>query len=93
MTAFAAGDIVLADFEGSGYGGWQATGEAFGTGPAHGTLPGQKFVSGYLGQGLVNTFRNGDGTTGTLTSPEFEISRRYLNFLIGGGHHPGETCV
>ncbi|MFJ8363489.1 GH32 C-terminal domain-containing protein [Streptomyces sp. NPDC093984] len=83
---------VLADFEGSTYtspiGDWTTTGDAFGTGPAQGTLPNQQQVSGYLGNGLVNTFLNGDATTGTLTSPTFTIDKRYLDFLIGGGYHP-----
>ena len=69
------------------------TGEAFGRGPARGTLPGQMAVSGYEGNGLVNSFLKGDGPTGTLTSPAFKPERRYLNFLLGGGHHPDETCV
>ena len=85
--------IVLADFEGETYGDWTATGEAFGKGPAHGTLPGQQTVSGFLGKGLVNTFLGGDGPQGTLTSPAFEISRRYISFLIGGGSHANETCI
>ncbi len=73
--------IVLADFEGDTYGDWTTTGAAFGKGPAHGTLPNQQKVSGFLGQGLVNTFLGGDGPQGTLTSPAFEISRKYINFL------------
>ena len=36
---------------------------------AHGTLPGQMDVSGFKGKGLVNSFHQGDVTTGTLTSP------------------------
>lgn len=85
--------IVLADFEGPDYAGWTATGEALGDGPARGTLPGQMPVSGYLGDGLVNTFRGGDRTTGTLESPPFAIQRDLVWFLIGGGGYPGETCV
>ena len=80
----AGGDLVIADFN-HGYGGWTAEGEAFGEAPAAGTLQRQRPVSGFVGEGLVNTFLDGDGTTGTLTSPAFTIERAYINFLIGGG--------
>ncbi len=92
-SAMAEDDILIADFEGPDYGRWTATGEAFGPGPAHGTLAGQMPVSGYEGKGLVNSYFNGDGTTGTLTSEPFTIQRDYINFLIGGGMYPQETCV
>ncbi|MFH1715936.1 MAG: GH116 family glycosyl hydrolase, partial [Planctomycetota bacterium] len=85
--------IVLADFEGTDYGQWQVEGEAFGKGPAAGTLEGQQKVSGFLGKGLVNTFLGGDGPHGTLTSPSFEISRKFINFLIGGGGQADKTCM
>jgi len=84
---------LLTNFEGDSYGDWKTTGEAFDTGPAHGTLPNQQTVSGFLGKGLVNTFLGGDGPQGTLTSPDFEIRRKFINFLIGGGSHAGETCI
>jgi fructan beta-fructosidase len=86
-------DILVADFEGSEYGNWKTTGTAFGPGPARGTLPNQMPVSGYLGKGLVNSYYGGDQSTGTLTSPSFKVERKYLNFLIGGGKYPGETCM
>ncbi|POX52815.1 glycoside hydrolase family 32 protein [Streptomyces sp. Ru72] len=86
---------TLADFEGNTYsspiGDWTTTGDAFGTGPAQGTLPNQQQVSGYLGHGLVNSYLNGDASTGTLTSPTFTIDKKYLNFLIGGGYHPASS--
>jgi len=86
--------LLIAHFEGADYGeGWQVTGTAFGTGPAQGTLPNQNEVTGYLGNGLVNSFLNGDSSTGTLTSPEFTIERPYINFLIGGGYHPSQTRI
>jgi len=85
--------LVLADFEGEDYGDWKASGEAFGKGPAKGTLPNQQDVSGFLGKGLVNTFLGGDGPHGTLLSPAFTISRKFINFLIGGGGHAGQTCI
>lgn len=90
-----AGEL-LADFEGSGYtspiGTWTATGTAFGTGPAQGTLPNQQQVTGYLGNGLVNTYLDGDSSTGTLTSPTFTVDQKYLDFLIGGGDHSASAA-
>jgi fructan beta-fructosidase len=79
---------VVEDFEDSTYGSWTTTGEAFGTDPAAGNLPGQAGVAGYLGDGLANSFTGGDASRGTLTSPEFAIRQDYLNFLVGGGNHP-----
>ncbi|MGA2248171.1 MAG: GH32 C-terminal domain-containing protein [Verrucomicrobiota bacterium] len=97
-TPLFAQDILLSDFEETNYvwlpgGVWTATGNCFGTGPAEGTLPNQQTVNGYLGHGLVNTYWNGDGSTGTLTSPPFPIQRNYLKFLIGAGNHRGQTCI
>jgi fructan beta-fructosidase len=91
--AAAEPDVLIADFEGEDYGQWTATGEAFGPGPARGTLPGQMALSGFEGKGLVNSFFGGDRPTGTLTSPPFVIQRKYLNFLIGGGWSPEQTCI
>ncbi len=92
-AAQEAPDIVIADFEGSTYGDWKVTGEAFGPGPAEGTLPNQMPVSGFLGKRLVNSYFKGDDTTGTLTSPKFRIERPYICFLIGGGLFPRTACI
>jgi sucrose-6-phosphate hydrolase SacC (GH32 family) len=86
-------DIVFADFERETYGDWVATGDAFGGGPAAGTLPRQMEVSGFAGKRLVNSYHGGDGPTGTLMSPAFEITRKHINFLIGGGGFAGKTCM
>jgi len=91
--ARAADDILIADFEGKDYGEWKVEGEAFGPGPARGSLPGQMAVGGFQGKGLVNSFFKGDGSTGTLTSPPFKVQRKFINFLVGGGGYAGETCV
>jgi fructan beta-fructosidase len=80
-------------FEGATYGDWTTTGNAFGSGPAAGNVPPQGGVSGYLGNGLANSFHDEDRGTGTLTSPSFEISRPYLNFLVGGGNHPHDPAT
>ncbi|MCF7709125.1 MAG: glycoside hydrolase family 32 protein [Verrucomicrobia bacterium] len=86
-------DILIADFEDADYGEWKATGRAFGPAPAKGTLPGQMQVEGFKGERLVNSYYEGDGTTGVLTSSPIKIQRKYINFLIGGGGYAGETCV
>ncbi len=87
-------DLLIADFEGPSYGdGWKAEGDAFGSGPAKGSFPKQRKVSGFLGKGFVNSYLNGDASTGSLTSPEFKIERDYVKFLIGGGALEGRTCV
>ncbi len=93
VPLWAAEDLIVADFEGSDYGSWKTTGEAFGPGPAHGALPGQMEVGGFIGKGLVNSFYGGDTSIGTLTSPEFKIERPYIKFLIGGGKDPENTCM
>ena len=87
-------DLLVADFEGDAYPlGWTTTGTAFGKGPAKGALPGQMAVSGFQGKGLANSFLGGDDATGTLTSAEFKLEHKYLNFLIGGGKNDGKTCI
>lgn len=79
-------DILFEDFE-HGYENWKVEGDAFGTAPAHGTLSNQQPVSGFLGNGLVNSFLNGDATTGRLISKPFSIDRTFIRFLVGGGRH------
>lgn len=88
-----ADDLLITDFEAADYGSWKTSGEAFGPGPSIGTLPGQMAVSGFKGRGLANSFHQGDGTIGSLTSPEFKIERKYVGFLIGGGSDPQKTCM
>ncbi|KAL4932599.1 glycoside hydrolase family 32 protein [Aspergillus undulatus] len=88
--------VIFEDFEGDetfAARGWTTTGGLTNASPAKGTLAGQNPVTGYLGQQLLNTFLNGDGTTGTLTSTPFEISHKYINFLVGGGNNANETAI
>ena len=62
--------------------------------PSKGASGGQQEVSGYAGDWLVNTYDSeGDMQTGTLTSPEFKINKKYLKFLVGGGSQKDHTCV
>jgi len=69
-------------------GGHPAAGDApaFRQSPSKGEVEGQQPVTGFLGKGLVNTFDpDGDRSVGTLTSPEFDLNKKYLHFLVGGG--------
>ena len=84
---------VLFDFEQKGLAGWQQQGTAFDESPAQGALARQNAVIGYKGKRLINSFHQGDGTTGKITSPSFTIEKPYINFLYGGGNHPGKTCM
>ena len=80
-------DILFEDFE-QGYENWKVEGSAFGPAPAHGALPNQNPVSGFVGRGLVNSFFGGDDSRGRLTSKPFTIERHFIRFLVGGGRHP-----
>ena len=86
-------DIILADFEGDDFAPWKAVGKAFEKGPTAGKFSNQQAVSGFAGKKLVNSYAANDNLTGTLTSPEFNIERNVIQFLIGGGHFKGKTCV
>ncbi len=81
------GDILLADFEAENPADWKTTGTAFGPGAR------KNAVTGFIGKGLINTYLEGDKSTGTLNLPSFAIERKHINFLIGGGDHPGKTGV
>ena len=96
-------DIVFDNFEGTTYDGWTVQGDAFGAGPVTvDEVPvGMKRFGGFnaLGQRFVTSYnyRTGvgdpDSYTGTLTSRPFTVERRYLLARVGGGNHPGETCL
>lgn len=92
LAARAADDIVIADFNGADYQGWTTTGTAFGSGPAEGTLDRQMHVDGFRGR-YASSYHGTDATEGTLTSPRFTVERGAIAMLIGGGCHPGRTCV
>lgn len=102
-TTEARAPIVFADFEGDDYGKWRVEGDAFGDHPFNRSeLASFDRLKGFVGRGLVNTHetrsanedpQKADSFTGTLTSPDFTISRNYVTFRIGGGRQPGEACI
>ncbi len=79
---------AFGDFDNGTYAPWTTSGTAFGSAPATGPLPGQSAVDGVVGSGFADSFTDGDGSTGVLTSPTFKVSNPYLNFEVGGGNHP-----
>lgn len=93
--------IPFDDFEAGRYEGWTATGAAFGDRP--------RLIEELADAGEIDASRRGvadsravgddaaiggpDLPTGTLSSREFVISRRFIRFRIGGGRNPGQTCL
>ena len=86
-------DIILGDFESAAFDGWIATGTAFGDGPTQADLFKKLEIDNADGHGVASSERDGDGPTGTLTSGQFKIDRKYISFRIGGGDYERDTCV
>lgn len=93
LGACPADDIALGDFSGSSYGDWKATGTAFQKGPASGDLLTKLEIENAAGGAVASSEIEGDEPTGTLTSPEFRISKKYLSFRISGGDYEHHTCL
>ena len=91
--AIAGDDVIINDFEANTFGLWVVEGDAFGTTPVQGSVEGQMPVMGGLGNGIANSFSHGDKATGIITSPEFEVTRNHLAFLIGGGKNADELGI
>jgi sucrose-6-phosphate hydrolase SacC (GH32 family) len=80
---------MLFDFE-RGLDGWKMEGNAFLESPSEVTVHGRE------GRRSINSARGGffgDPSAGRLTSPEFTVSRKCINFLVGGDNYPGDECV
>ncbi len=85
--------MTLDDFESGAYSAWTAEGNAFGTEPASGAVNWQSPVKGFQGRRFANSFQPDDGSTGVLRSKPFDIRDRWLQFRVGGGAIPGQTCL
>lgn len=83
---------VLFDFE-EDLKGWKLEGNAFAESPAREHLQNQGAILNKEGNQFINTFHNKDAGTGRALSPEFTISNKYINFLIGGGSHPDKESI
>ena len=85
--------VVFEDFEAEGFTNWQIDGEAFGDKPSTGANPSQGGITGFDGKRFVNSFTPNDQTKGRMVSKPFTIDRPFINMLVGGGGHRGQTCV
>jgi fructan beta-fructosidase len=90
-----AGDLLFDGFEvpdGSTLAdaGWTGTGDL-----APSFQPATSGGDYYIGAKRINTFETGgapgDDRQGTLTSPEFTLTRNFISLLVGGGHRSPET--
>jgi len=93
LQVCAADDLAISRFDGRSYGDWKATGTAFQKGPVFGEMLAKLEIENAFGPAVASSEVDGDGPTGTLTSPAFKIERAYISFLIGGGHYEHHTCL
>jgi len=93
LSHCSAGDLVIGNFRGTNYGDWEQTGTAFNSGPASGDRLAKLGITNSRDNTVASSKLEGDGPTGTLTSPEFKIARNYISFLISGGDYEHDTCV
>ena len=96
-------DILFEDWKNEKYIDWTAEGNAFGTGPVkRSAIPGyqgdvggdtERVVNSHATSAIGSDAASRDRATGTLTSKQFIIERKFINFWIGGGDHKNKTCL
>jgi len=79
--------IMLFDFE-RGIDNWKMEGDAFIECPADAGS-----IHGSEGKRMISSAHNRGSSKGRIVSPEFTITKNYLNFLIGGGNYPDNECI
>ncbi|WP_153798140.1 GH116 family glycosyl hydrolase [Foetidibacter luteolus] len=83
---------IFDDFENS-YRKWKVTGNAFGNNPATGTFANQTTLLGFGGTGVVNSYLDGDESTGKMISDKFTLNDDFIVFKIAGGRHSKTTAL
>ncbi|NUS00745.1 MAG: hypothetical protein HOV67_36460, partial [Kribbellaceae bacterium] len=98
-------DILFENWDKPTYDGWTVTGDAFGAGPVTAAETPDGFRRPFGVRTELNVsgrfvtsynFRetgDPDRFTGSLTSREFVVERRFVTAWVGGGSHQGETCL
>ncbi len=89
----SAEDIAIGHFGNTDYGDWTVAGIAFNSGPAANSQFTKLGIENARDNQVASSGIDGDGPTGTLTSPECKIVRKYISFLISGGDYERDTCV
>ena len=89
----SASDLPIGRFGSTNYGDWKIAGTAFSSGPASDGILTKLGIENSRDDRVASSEIEGDGPTGTLTSPEFKIARKYISFLIGGGDYEHDTCL
>ncbi len=76
-----------------GYGDWKATGTAFRKGLVSADMLTKLEIENAAGADVASSEIEGDDPMGTLTSPDFRISKKYISFKIAGGDYEYHTCL
>jgi sucrose-6-phosphate hydrolase SacC (GH32 family) len=93
LSVCQADDLTIGHFGSTNYGDWTATGTAFRPGPAADSLLPKLGIENARDNQVASSEVEGDAPTGTLTSPEFKIARKYISFRISGGDYERDTCL
>ncbi|MES2924792.1 MAG: glycoside hydrolase family 32 protein [Verrucomicrobiota bacterium] len=88
-----ADEVAIGKFGTTDYGNWTVSGDAFKKGPVSGDLLKTLEIENSGTAPIASSEIDGDGPTGTLTSPSFKISRPYISFRIGGGDYEMHACL
>jgi len=93
LLSCSAGDLAIGHFGGTNFGDWTVAGTAFNSGLAASAQFAKLGIENARDNQVVSSEIAGDEPTGTLTSPEFKITRKYISFLISGGDYERDTCI
>jgi len=88
-----ADELAIGHFGSTNYGDWKLAGTAFNPGPVAGAQFAKLGIENARDNQIVSSEVAGDGPTGTLTSPEFKVARKYISFRISGGDYEHDTCI
>jgi fructan beta-fructosidase len=78
---------MLFDFE-RGIDDWKMEGDAFIECPADAGA-----IHGSEGKRIISSAHNRSASKGRIISPEFTITRKCIDFLVGGGNYPDNECI